>query len=149
LRPGNLGGAGGFTSVTGGGGAFGGGDDVIASAAQSLTNGRATFRFDTFGDEAFWGDALKLHQAIAGSANGGVGPGVSPKTALAVGLKVDADAVPADVAAWTAGRTAISTSARSSRWRPICRRSPTSCRSTRRPSRRRWPGGGPGNSTPS
>ena len=69
------------------------------TAVQSLTNGRQTFRFDTFGDEAFWGDALKLHQAIAGSANGGVGPGVSPKTALAVGLKVDADAVPADVAA--------------------------------------------------
>ena len=149
-------------------------------------NGRNTFRFDTFGDEAFWGDALKLHQAIAGAANGGVGPGVSPETALAVGLKVDAEALPADVAAgikagnvdlndpattlallklnavvgvtgffasdrraarrWassarsvtrpstirsrpasasasTAGRTAISTSARSSRWRPICRRS--------------------------
>ena len=47
----------------------------------------------------FWGDTLKLHQAIAGSANGGVGAGVSPTTALAVGLKVDADAVPADVAA--------------------------------------------------
>ena len=42
---------------------------------------------------------MKLHQAIAGSANGGVGPGVSPKTALSVGLKVDAEAVPADVAA--------------------------------------------------
>jgi hypothetical protein len=73
--------------------------NVIQSAVQSLTNGRQTFRFDTFGDEAFWGDALKLHQAIEGSAKGGVGPGVSPKTALAVGLKVDAEAVPADVAA--------------------------------------------------
>src|SRR3954466_4931301 len=95
LHPGGLAGAGGFTTVTGGGGAVGiGTDDVIATAAQSITNGRATFRFDTFGDEAFWGDALKLHQAIAGSANGGVGPGVSPKTALAVGFKVDAEAVP-------------------------------------------------------
>ncbi|HXU02377.1 MAG TPA: hypothetical protein VN903_15530, partial [Polyangia bacterium] len=75
------------------------GDEVIATAAQSLANGRKTFRFETFGDQAFWGDTLKLHQAIAGSANGGVGPGVSPKTALSVGLKVDADAVPADVAA--------------------------------------------------
>ncbi|MBZ5724502.1 MAG: hypothetical protein LAP87_05850 [Acidobacteriia bacterium] len=56
--------------------------------------GQQTFRFDTFGDEAFWGDALKLHQAIEGSALGGVGPGVSPATALAVGLKVDADALP-------------------------------------------------------
>ena len=51
--------------------------------------GRRIFRYDTFGDEAFWGDALKLHQAIAGEKHGGVGPGVSPKTALAVGLKVD------------------------------------------------------------
>ena len=73
--------------------------NFLGAAVQSLTNGRQTFRFDTFGDEAFWGDALRLHQAIAGSANGGVGPGVSPKTALSVGLKVDAEAVPADVAA--------------------------------------------------
>jgi hypothetical protein len=41
------------------------------------------------------GDALQLHKAIAGEKNGGVGPGVSPKTALSVGLKVDADALPA------------------------------------------------------
>jgi hypothetical protein len=40
------------------------------------------------------GDALKLHKAIAGEKLGGVGPGVSPKTALAVGLKVDSDALP-------------------------------------------------------
>jgi hypothetical protein len=52
------------------------------------------FRFDTFGDEAFWGDALKLHQAIEGTGFGGVGTGVSPETALAVGLKVDVDALP-------------------------------------------------------
>jgi hypothetical protein len=56
-----------------------------------------TFRFDTFGSESFWGDTLKLHQAIAGAGNGGVGPGVSPKTALAVGLKVDVDALPKDL----------------------------------------------------
>ena len=81
------------TSPTGPGGSVGSfaGDDVIATAAQSIANGRNTFRFDTFGDEAFWGDTLKLHEAIAGAANGGVGPGVSPKTALAVGLKVDAE----------------------------------------------------------
>jgi len=59
-----------------------------------LEEGRHTFRFDTFGDEAFWGDALQLHKAIAGERNGGVGPGVSPKTTLAVGLKVDVDALP-------------------------------------------------------
>ena len=59
-----------------------------------LEEGRKTFRYDTFGSEAFWGDALQLHKAIAGEKNGGVGPGVSPKTALSVGLKVDADALP-------------------------------------------------------
>jgi len=52
------------------------------------------FDFDTFGDESFWGDTIKLHQAIEGAGFGGVGPGVSPKTALAVGLKVDLDALP-------------------------------------------------------
>jgi len=56
--------------------------------------GRHIFRFDTFGDEAFWGDTIKLHQAIEGTGFGGIGPGVSPKTALAVGLKVDVDALP-------------------------------------------------------
>ncbi len=64
------------------------------NAQRMLDDGKQTFRFDTFGDEAFWSDALQLHRAIAGAQNGGVGPGVSPKTALAVGLKVDADALP-------------------------------------------------------
>src|SRR4029434_9351226 len=61
---------------------------------EMLREGRQTFRFDTFGDEAFWGDTLRLHEAIEGEKDGGVGPGVSPKTALAVGLKVDVDALP-------------------------------------------------------
>jgi hypothetical protein len=60
-----------------------------------LDEGRQIFRFDTFGSEAFFGAALQLHKAIAGEKNGGVGGGVSPKTALAVGLKVDVDALPA------------------------------------------------------
>ena len=64
-------------------------------ALRAIKEGRQTFRYDTFGDEAFWGDALQLHQAIAGEKLGGVGPGVSPKAALAVGLKVDMDALPA------------------------------------------------------
>ena len=64
------------------------------NAARMLKEGRHIFRFDTFGSEKFWGDTLHLQQAIAGAANGGVGPGVSPRTALAVGLKVDADALP-------------------------------------------------------
>lgn len=63
-------------------------------ARDLISEGRRVFRYDTFGDEAFWGDALRLHRAIAGAALGGVGPGVSPRTALAVGLKVDVDALP-------------------------------------------------------
>jgi hypothetical protein len=69
--------------------------DPIADNAQTMVkDGRKIFRFDTFGDEAYWGDTIKLHQALAGAKLGGVGPGVSPKTALAVGLKVDVDALP-------------------------------------------------------
>jgi cytochrome c peroxidase len=56
--------------------------------------GSKTFRFDTFGDEAFWGGALKLHQSIEGSRFGGVGAGISPVVALALGLKIDVDAIP-------------------------------------------------------
>ena len=66
-------------------------------AQRTLAEGRQIFRFDTFGDQAFWGDTIKLHQAIEGAGFGGVGPGVSPKTALAVGLKVDVDALPSQL----------------------------------------------------
>mgnify|MGYP000919706982 CR=1 FL=1 len=70
-------------------------DRQIDEHAQSMIDkGRRIFRFDTFGSEAFWGDTLRLHEAIAGSKNGGRGAGVSPSTALAVGLKVDVDALP-------------------------------------------------------
>lgn len=74
-------------------------DPVMDDANKMITEGRQTFRFDTFGDESFWGDKLKLHQAIAGSKMGGIGDGLSPRAALALGLKVDADAVPASLAA--------------------------------------------------
>ena len=67
---------------------------VVDNAVQKVLQGEQIFRFDTFGDEAFWGDTIKLHEAIEGAGLGGVGPGVSPKTALAVGLKVDLDALP-------------------------------------------------------
>jgi len=73
--------------------------EIKAHAERMLEEGRNIFRFDTYGSEAFFGDALQLHRAIAGAANGGVGPGVSPKTALAVGLKVDVDALPAPLVA--------------------------------------------------
>jgi cytochrome c553 len=69
------------------------------TAAQRLVNhGRRVFREATFGDQSFWGGQLKLHKAIEGAKHGGVGPGVSPKTALAVGLKVDATRIPPAVA---------------------------------------------------
>jgi cytochrome c peroxidase len=76
-------------------------NDLLASdnAFNLMSQGRQIFRYDTFGDEDFWGGALKLHEAIAGTNNGGVGPGVSPATALAVGLKVDADALPTNLVA--------------------------------------------------
>src|SRR5262245_5499567 len=69
-------------------------DNAISNAAEMVLEGRRIFRFDTYGDEAFWSDTLRLHQAIAGTNLGGVGPGVSPKAALDLGLKVDSDALP-------------------------------------------------------
>ena len=79
------------------GGSF---DDQIRSHSQQMIEeGRKIFRFDTFGDEAFWGDQLQLHKAVAGAKFGGIGPGLSPSKALELGLKVDAEMVPPDVAA--------------------------------------------------
>jgi hypothetical protein len=69
-------------------------DQIGVNAIRMIGEGKQTFRFDTFGDEAFWGDMLQLHQAIQGEKFGGVGPGLSPRAALALGLKVDADALP-------------------------------------------------------
>ncbi|HET7401356.1 MAG TPA: hypothetical protein VFJ62_06225, partial [Usitatibacter sp.] len=54
--------------------------------ASTLEQGRQTFRFDTFGNESQWTDVLRMHEVIAKS--------VDPTTALSVGLKVDADALP-------------------------------------------------------
>jgi hypothetical protein len=70
---------------------------VRVTAQQMLDEGRNTFRFATFGDEAYWSDVLGLDKAISGEKHGGVGAGVSPKTALSLGLKVDMDALPASV----------------------------------------------------
>ena len=78
---------------------------IDQNAARMLKEGRQIFRYDTFGSEDFWGGKLRLHEAIVGQKLGGVGPGVSPKTALSLGLKVDSDALPADlVAAIKAGK---------------------------------------------
>jgi hypothetical protein len=68
-----------------------------AKSSRFFERGKHIFRFDTFGDQAFWGGALRLHKAIEGENLGGVGPGVSPKTALSVGLKVDVNALPRPV----------------------------------------------------
>ena len=60
--------------------------DTAATAAPNTTEGRQTFRFATFGNETFWSDTLRLHEIVEQS--------VDPTTALSVGLKVDADALP-------------------------------------------------------
>jgi mono/diheme cytochrome c family protein len=82
------------------------GPECTAALKELFEQGKQVFRFDTFGDEDFWGGQLQLHKAIAGAAQGGVGPGVSPKTALtAAGLKVDVDALPKNlIAALKAGK---------------------------------------------
>ena len=65
-------------------------------------DGQAIFRFDTFGDEQLWTDTLRMHEVI---------PTVDPTTALAVGLKVDVEALPQAVITalenghWNATRT--------------------------------------------
>jgi mono/diheme cytochrome c family protein len=70
-------------------------DKVICQyGIDSIDDGRQIFRYDTFGDEAFWGGTLGLHETIQGETFGGIGPGLSPADALALGLKVDVDALP-------------------------------------------------------
>jgi len=76
------------------GGAAGGcGNDASTPTinATEAMQGRDIFRFDTFGDETLWTDTLQMNQVIQSA--------VDPATALKVGLKVDADALPAEVVA--------------------------------------------------
>jgi mono/diheme cytochrome c family protein len=63
-----------------------GGDRPLAADEDSIGQGERIFRFDTFGDEQLWTDKLKMHQVIESS--------LDPQTALALGLKVDVDALP-------------------------------------------------------
>lgn len=58
------------------------------NAKQLIDQGRQIFRFDAFGDEAFWSDQLQIQRSVMG---------LSPQTALALGLKVDADALSSSV----------------------------------------------------
>ena len=59
---------------------------LCSAAALSAADGKEVFRHDTFGDERFWTDTLRMHEVIPKA--------VDPTTALSVGLKVDADALP-------------------------------------------------------
>jgi len=69
-------------------------DETIRdNATEMLDQGRQSFRYDTFGNEAFWGGDLRLHEAIEGEKHGGMGPGLSLRAALAMGLKIDSDAL--------------------------------------------------------
>ena len=58
---------------------------------KAVASGKEIFRFDTFGDEQFWTDTLRMHEVIEAI--------VSPRVALSVGLKVDADALPPGILA--------------------------------------------------
>lgn len=68
----------------------GAGPESNDRSPQTLAEGQRIFRYDTFGDEQFWTDTARMHEVVQKS--------VSPKTALSVGLKVDAEAIPPDVA---------------------------------------------------
>jgi mono/diheme cytochrome c family protein len=61
---------------------------TTSTEAQRSSEGQQIFRFDTFGDEQLWTTVLRMPEALAT---------VDPKTALSVGLKVDADALPKDL----------------------------------------------------
>ena|SRR5687768_11507785 len=65
-------------------------DGRQTASAETLAEGQRVFRFETFGDEQFWTDTARMHEVVQKA--------VSPRTALSVGLKVDAAAIPADVA---------------------------------------------------
>ena len=79
------------SSVGGQGIPTGSGEATDNTSPENLARGKEIFRFDTFGDEQFWTDTARMHEVIQ--------TGVSPATALSVGLKVDAEAIPAEVAA--------------------------------------------------
>ena len=57
--------------------------------SSSVAAGRDIFRWDTFGDEKYWTDTLRMHEVIQAA--------VSPATALSVGIRVDVDSLPAAV----------------------------------------------------
>src|SRR4051794_5123061 len=66
-----------------------GDDDSGKLDTTKIQDGMTVFRSDTFGDEQFWTGMLQMNTVIETS--------VSPVKALGVGLKVDADALPAGI----------------------------------------------------
>src|SRR3954465_10024725 len=68
--------------------------NATQTGANLVSQGRQIFRFDDFGDNAFWSGSLQLDKAIAGRANGGVGPGGRPKNALSGGPQAAAHPPP-------------------------------------------------------
>ena len=69
-------------------------DAIEKNMKEMFDKGKAVFRFETFGDEAFWSDQLQLHKAIADDKHGGNGKGITPQQALDAGLKVDLAVLP-------------------------------------------------------
>jgi mono/diheme cytochrome c family protein len=63
-------------------------DGTGPSVVVNQEEGKRIFRFETFGDEKFWTDTLRMNEVVQT---------VDPATALAVGLKVDADTLPPEV----------------------------------------------------
>jgi hypothetical protein len=61
---------------------------AVQNAVKEVLQGRDIFRFDTFGDEDFWGGTLNLHQAVQQ---------LSPTAVLGLGLKIDSNALPGDL----------------------------------------------------
>jgi hypothetical protein len=69
-------------------------ENIFDNAKEMIEEGKKTFRYDSFGSEAFWGDQLQLHKAIVRKEKGGLGKGLSAKAALQAGLKADVGKVP-------------------------------------------------------
>ncbi|MFC5523838.1 c-type cytochrome [Polaromonas jejuensis] len=93
LIAGTVGAAAAVLGACGGGGSDNAATGTASAAEQAalVAQGQQIFRFDTFGDEAQWTDTLRMHEVISAA--------VDPVTALSVGLKVDAEALPAAVVA--------------------------------------------------
>lgn len=67
---------------------------IRRNADDLMEKGKAVFRFETFGDEIFWTEKLQLHKALVDKEHGGIDKGLTPKEALAAGLKVDLHLLP-------------------------------------------------------